>query len=121
MARVSVATETVGRDGVMPALTAPTVDGDVIDAGDVRLVVTNNGTAAHDVTVRTPLTIDDLAVEEMVVTVPAGETVYPGLFPRRTFGQPAGANESGSDDQGRVYVDYDTGSDADLVRAVVSI
>lgn len=115
MARVSLTAQQITRDGLVPALTAPTVDGDVVDSGLVALMVTNNGAAAHTVTVQSPVTIDGLAVEELTVSVAAGSTVLVGPFPRRTFGQPVG-----SADEGRVYVDYDTGSDADLVRGVVS-
>ncbi|EHR62632.1 hypothetical protein [Saccharomonospora cyanea] len=115
MARVDLTTQQVAREGLVPALTAPTVDGDVIDAGRVALMVTNNGAAAHTVTVQSPVTVDGLAVEELAVSVAAGDTTLIGPFPARTFGQPVG-----SADAGRVYVDYDTGSDVDLMRGVVS-
>lgn len=115
MARESLTTQQVTRDGLVPTLTAPPADGDVIDAGRVALMVTNNGAAAHTVTVQSPVTVDGLAVEELTVSVAAGETRLIGPFPARTFGQP-----SDSADHGRVYVDYDAGSDVDLVRGVVS-
>lgn len=116
MARVDVTTEEITRAGLVPTLTAPTVDGDVVDAGRVALMVTNNGAAAHTVTVQSPVTVDGLDVEELTVSVAVGDTVLIGPWPRRTFGRPAGTA-----DEGRVYVDYDTGSDADLVRTAVTI
>lgn len=115
MARVSVITQQVSRDGLAPALTAPTVDGDVIDAGRVALMVRNDGPSAHTVTVVSPVTVDGLAVEDLTVSVAAGETRLIGPFPVGTFGQPNGAP-----DAGRVYVNYDAGSDVDVARGVVS-
>lgn len=120
MARVSVTTEQIVRDGLVPTLAAPTIDGDVIDSGAVALMVTNNGVGAHTVTAQSPVTVDGLAVAELIVSVAAGETRLIGPFPKRTFGQPTGAVESGSDDSGRVYVDYDAGSETDVVRTVVA-
>lgn len=115
MARADVATQQITRAGLAPTLTAPTVDGDVIDAGRVALMVTNNGATGHTVTVQSPVTVDGLAVEELAVSVAAGETRLIGPFPARTFGRPVG-----SVDAGRVYVDYDAGADADLVRGAVT-
>lgn len=118
MAREDVTTQKITRDGLVPVPTAPTVDGDVIDTGQVALYATNIGVGALDVTVQSTATQDGLAVVDLVVNVAAGDTVLIGPFPARTFGQPAGANESGGDDQGRAYVDYAT--PADWERAVVS-
>ncbi len=100
MARVSVTTQTITRAGLTPSLTAPTVDNDVIDTGDVFLQVTNAAGAPINVTVQSPPTVDGLAVAELIVAVPNGQTRLIGPFPSRTFGQPSGA------DAGRAYVDY---------------
>lgn len=106
MARVSQTTQQITRDGLVPTLTVPTADGDVIDSGQVALYVVNGSASSVDVTAQATATQDGLALEDLVVAVAAGDTALIGPFPMRTFGQPAGANESGSDDQGRVYVDY---------------
>lgn len=106
MARQSQTTQQITRDGLVPTLIAVTGDGDVIDAGEVALMVTNGGASPINVTVLATASQDGLDVEDLVVAVADGDTALIGPFPLRTFGQPAGANESGSDDRARVYVDY---------------
>lgn len=118
MARTDVTTQQITREGLVPALTSPIADGDVIDTGLVALYATNIGTGALDVTVQSTASQDGLDVVDLVVSVAAGDTVLIGPFPRRTFGQPSGANESGEDDQGRAYVNYQT--PADWERAAVA-
>lgn len=100
MARVSVTTQEVTRAGLAPSLTAPTIEGDVIDTGATWLQVTNGAGAPINVTVQSPPTVDGLAVAELIVAVPNAQTRLIGPFPPRTFGQAAGA------DAGRAYVDY---------------
>lgn len=112
MARVSVDTQEIVRSGLVPNMTAPTADGDVMDSGAVALLVENTGTTSHDVTVQTPITVDGLDVEQLVVSVAGGEQQLIGPLPKRTFGRLSGS------DEGRVYVDYAT--PADWLRAVVS-
>lgn len=114
MARTSVSTQQITRAGLNPTLTQPTVDGDVIDAGAVFLYVDNGSAASIDVTVQSPLTVDSLAVEDLVVAVPAGTFRMVGPFPARTFARPTGQT-----DAGRVYVDYS--AQASVTRAVVSL
>jgi hypothetical protein len=106
MARQTQATQQVTRAGLVPTLIAVTVDGDVIDAGQVALMVANGGASPINVTVLATASQDGLDVEDLVVAVDDGDTALIGPFPLRTFGQPTGANESGSDDAGRAYVDY---------------
>lgn len=113
MARASQTTQEIVRSGLVPSMTTPTADGDVIDSGRVFLFVENVGTASHDVTVQTPLTVEGLDVEQLVVTVAASEQRMIGPLPKHVFGRPSGSNE------GRVYVDYAT--PADWLRAVVTI
>jgi hypothetical protein len=106
MARQSQTTQQITRDGLVPALIAVTADGDVIDAGQVALMVTNGGASPINVTVAATASQDGLDVEDLVVSVDDGDTALIGPFPVRTFGQPAGADESEGNDAGRVYVDY---------------
>lgn len=118
MARVSQTTQAATDYKLAPTLTQPTVDGDVIDSGAVKLMVTNDKVGSIDVTVITTAVVGGLDVEDLVVPVAAGETALIGPFPKSLFGQPAGAVESGSNDQGRVYVGY--GADTtDVTRAVI--
>lgn len=119
MARVDVTTQQVTRDGLVPVLTEPTADGDAVDCGQVALYVTNGSVSSINVTVAATAAQDGLDVEDLVVAVAAGATALIGPLPARTFGQPAGAVESGGDDQGRAYVDYSAQTDVD--RAVVAL
>lgn len=119
MARVDVTTQQVTRDGLVPVVTEVTADGDVIDVGRTVLYLVNGSGSPVNVTVLSTASQDGLDVEDLVVAVAAGTTALIGPFPKRTFGQPAGAVESGGDDQGRVYVDYSAQLDID--RAVVAL
>lgn len=108
MARVDVATEQITSSGLVPNLTEPTVDGDVIDSGRVALLVENTTAGTVNATAQTPLQLDgDLDLAERQFAIPAGAIGLIGPFAKRYYGQPAGASESGGDDEGRVYVDYD--------------
>lgn len=101
---------------------AVTVDGDVIDAGKVMLVINNTDSVTWTVTVPATETVQGLPVQSLTVTVAAGKVEPIGPFPKSLFGQPAGANASGGNDQGRVYVNYTStgGTIANLKRAAVS-
>lgn len=112
MARTDVTTQPIVLTGLETSLTAPTADGDVIDCGGTVLWVNNGSESDVDVTVQTTVTVDGLDLEDLVVTVTAGEARLIGPFPTRTFGRASG------DDKGRAYVDYE--SITSVTRAVVS-
>lgn len=116
MARTSVATQNITTDGLALATSEPTVDGDVIRAGNLALYLENTSASAVTVTVQTPATVDGLDVDELVVSVAAGETKLVGPLPRATFGRPSEA----SVDPGRVYVDYSPAPPTGLNRAVIA-
>lgn len=114
MARTSVVTQQITRAGLNPTLTQPTVDGDVVDIGATFLYVDNASVASVNVTVQTPVTVDGLNVEELIVAVPAGQFRLIGPFPPRTFAQP-----TTSPDAGRAYVDYS--AQTSVTRAVLKL
>lgn len=114
MARTSVTTQQVTRSGLVPTLTEPTVDGDVIDCGNVALMVDNASGSPVTVTVQATASQDGLDVADLVVSVEAGTTALIGPLPARTFGRPVG-----SADAGRAYVDYS--AQADVTRAVIGM
>lgn len=64
--------------------------------GDVLLVVKNAAAAAIDVTAVTPKTFAGIAVADLVVTVPAGETRGIGPFDPAAF----------NNDDGKVAINY---------------
>lgn len=108
MARTSKTTQVAAGYAVVPALAAANALGHVIDAGSVRLVVANASGGDVDVTVSATAALGGLDVEDLVVTVATATTAWIGPFAKGTFGQPAGAVESGADDQGRVYVGFES-------------
>lgn len=111
--RIVVTTQKIVRGtGLLPALTAPTVDGDVIDADQVGLWVNNASGASINVTIQTPATQDGLDLAELVVPVAAGAQRIIGGFPSRSFARP-----TGQVDAGKVYVDYS--AIASVTRAVI--
>lgn len=114
MARVSVTTQQIDKTGTAPTLTAPTIDGDVIDTGRVFLWVDNSGATAVTVTVLTPVQVDALDVDDLAVSVPAGGARLIGPLRPSTFGRPAG-----DPDAGRAYVDYSDSTS--VTRGVFSL
>lgn len=114
MARTSVTTQTSVDYKLTPTMTAPIIDGDVVDVGDVRLLVVASS-APVTVTVVTPKVVDGLDVEDLQVTVPV-DTVPTliGPLPKRLFGR-----ADGDTDAGRAYVDYDTVTG--VTRAVIAV
>ncbi|PXY17348.1 hypothetical protein [Prauserella flavalba] len=116
MARTSLTTQPIVKEGTTPVLAGPpNVDGDVIDTGRLFLVVDNASGASLTVAVQTPVTVDGLDLEELAVAVPDGETRYIGPLSPSTFGRPVG-----SPDAGRAYVDY-TGTLTGVTRGVFAL
>jgi hypothetical protein len=109
--RVVVATQKIVGTGLSVAMTAPTVDGDVMDAGAVDLIVTNGSGAPITVTIQTPATQSGLDVAENIVTVPAAGTKHIGPFAQSTYARPS------APDKGKVYVNYS--AQASVTRGVV--
>lgn len=116
MARASQTTQRITRAGLNVAMTAPSVDGDIIDAGQVALRVLNGSGAPINVTVQTPGTdpASGAARQELVVAVAAAARIDIGPFPASLFAQAADAAEGAL----RVLVDYS--AVASVTRAVVS-
>jgi hypothetical protein len=114
MAREVVPTQRVIPAGLEPELTAPTADGDIVDAGAVALWVVNGSGGAVTVTVDATAAQDGLAVADRVVSVPAGEQRLIGPLPARTFGRP-----QGDVDAGKVHVNFS--AVADVTRAVIGL
>jgi hypothetical protein len=116
MARTSVTTQAITRAGVVPTASAPTAEGDIIDTGGrVFLLVSNTGDASATVTIDAQATVYGLDVEDLAVTLAAGETRAIGPLPTQAFGFP-----KGDENAGRAFVDY-TGTVADLTRSVLSL
>lgn len=114
MARAVVVTQAIPKTGVKPTLTAPTVDGDVVDFGKNQLWVVNAGGAPVNVTIQTPNAVEGLAVEERVIAVAVG--TVPTVIPLdlNAYKRPVGGV-----DAGKVYVDYT--SLVSMTRGVISL
>lgn len=112
MARTSVVTQVITRAGLNVNMTGPVADGDIIDAGNVELVVNNGSGSPITVTIQTSYTYEGLDLEDEVVTVPAGATRSYGPFPPGLFAQAVDAAVGA----GKVLVDYS--AVASVTRAV---
>lgn len=112
MARASQTTQVATDYKLVPALTEPTADGDIVDCGgDVQLWVLNESLSSINVTIQATATVEGLPVGNLVVPVAAGQSALIGPLPKSAFGRLSGA------DKGRAYVDYS--AQADVTRGVV--
>lgn len=76
-----------GVDAPTPVTGDPTGGHSVANPdGDTVLLVRNTGGAAHTLAVRITITVDGLPVNPRVVTVPAGQTLLLGYYPREWYG-----------------------------------
>lgn len=112
MARTSVTTVEPSYAGVVATPTAPIIDGDIIDTGDVRLFV-SCGATPTTVTIQTPAKTESLDIAEAGGTVAANTSRVFGPFPARLFAQASDATVGAN----RVLVDYS--SVATVTRVVL--
>lgn len=114
MARTDLTVTQVTTDGVDPASTAGTVDGHMFRVSGQEIVEVENADAsARTVTIQVPVTIGGQDVEDEVVSIPAGGRRIIGPLAYGVFAR--GATDT---DAGKVYIDYEVGSEAQLsIRA----
>lgn len=115
MARAALPVTELGTTGVAPGTLVPgTVDGlMVLNDGRTMVEVVNTGGSSRTVTFVTPKQFSGLAVADLAVAIPAGATRLFSRFGVDVFNQPAG-----STDQGRMYINFPSGNEAELsVRA----
>jgi len=103
MAYTDLTIQVVTIAGLEPAYVAATAsDGDMWrNSGKEFLHVVNAGGGSIDVTVLTPATVDGLAIEDKIVTIPAGEDRMIGTFKPSLYNNPAGGT-----DPSKIYVEY---------------
>ena len=75
MARGTPATQDIGYDGAVVALTAAPADGDIVAPGTF-LVVANGAGAPMNVTIKNPNTRHGLAIADRVIAVTNGTTKH---------------------------------------------
>jgi hypothetical protein len=97
MARTVLPVQQVARTGLIPAYSAANADGHSI-ANDGRVFhhVKNGSGSSINVTMPTPVTVDDLAVADLVVAIAAGAEKMIGPFPPGIYNQA----------DGTMHVDY---------------
>ncbi len=88
MATTTLTVQEITRSGINPALTAANEDGHTItnDGRRTFFYVYNGDDEAVTVTFATPNTVDDLAISDRAVSVPAGEYRMVGPFPTSYYG-----------------------------------
>ncbi|NUR80721.1 MAG: hypothetical protein HOQ21_09795 [Dermatophilaceae bacterium] len=112
MARAPQTTQEIPFAGLAVNMTGPTVDGDIVDAGNGAMLVVNNGSGASiNVTILNPSTQEGLAVGNRVVAVAAGATKH--IPVTRQFKQPSDASVGPN----QALVDYS--AVASVTRAVI--
>lgn len=97
MARTALTVQTISNSGIAPSFTAAETDGNwLVNNGREFLEVKNTGDEIT-VTIQTPATIENVAIAEVAVTIPAttGDKMI-GPFATHVFNQA----------DGTVYVDY---------------
>ncbi len=119
MARIALTVQTLDSSvatGLTPAPVVGIADGHMFEnpASNARYGtrfarVENTGVAARDITFQTGAKVEGVDIEDLTISIPAGEVRIFGPFSPRVFNQP-----TGSTDPGYVYVDYDAGNEADL-------
>lgn len=102
MARTALNYQQIARTGLEAAYTAAVADGAKF-ANDGRMFVdvVNDSASSINVTAQTPVTVDGLAVTDLVVAVSAGESRKIGPFPPNIYNQ----------SDGMVYLDYSAVTD----------
>lgn len=115
MARTALTVINVDRDGVAPgAGQAGTVDGHMFAPTGREVLRLDNASAGPlNVTIPTPVQAGGLDIQDVVIPVPAGGTVYTGGFDSNLFAQRTGV------DVGRVYVNYPPGSEASITARLL--
>lgn len=98
MARTTLSVQTIDVDGLEASYTAANGDGhSFANDGRVILHVKNDDAADKTITIQTPATTrEGVDIDEVEVTVTAGEDRFIGPFSRKNFNQASGV----------VYVDY---------------
>lgn len=106
MAREVLAVTPISRDGVDVTVTAGIADGHkFVNDGATFIEVKNNDASPRTITIITPQTTSDLAIEDKAVSVAAGETLRMGRYPPNIFNKQSGL------DAGMVYIDYESGQE----------
>lgn len=95
MAHTPLAVQNIDRDGLDPVYDAAVSNGHSIRTSGREFIHVKNGdTVAHSVTITTPTVVLGLAVDDLVVSIPAGAERMIGPFPSATFGNPVEINYS---------------------------
>jgi hypothetical protein len=91
MPRVDLPLTEITRAGVAPGaeVTAdPANDHSFANDGRVFLLARNSGAGSHTVTIVTPGTVDEQAIADVGIAIPAGASRYIGPFPPSIYGSP---------------------------------
>lgn len=94
MATAPIIPQVLSRDGAIITAEAANEDGHTIpNSGRMWIHFLNGSASACEVTVATPGTVDGLAIDELVVDVPAGEDWFIGPFPPDIYNTEKGVTD----------------------------
>lgn len=114
MPRTALTVQTTARTGLVATYTAASVANghEFINSSEkVVLHVKNAGGGATVITIKTPGTVDGLAIADKTVTVSAGTEAFIGPFDNDDYGQDGAGSGTGATD---VYIDLDVDTSVTL-------
>lgn len=86
MPRTDLAQQVIARDGLAPTYEPANADGNAfVNGGKTFLHVKNGSAGAVTVTIITPITVSGRAVEDDIISIPAGGERMIGSFPPKFF------------------------------------
>ncbi len=119
MARTELTVQTIDRDGMTVAQTAgSTANGHSFENlnEDVFLEVDNQGTGAVEVTIDVPLSVDSLAVPDLVISVAGGDRAMIKRFAKSVYNQ----EDAGNSIDEAILIDLDQDSNVYLAAIKVN-
>lgn len=119
MARDQLVVQEVDRDGMVVAQTAGNATDDHSFenlTADIFLEIDNQGTGAVEVTIDVPLTIDGLALPDLVVSVAGGDRTMIKPFKKNVFNQEDADNFI--DDAILINIDQDSNVYLAAIRSI---
>lgn len=112
MARVSIARQQVSDAGLIPAYSPASADGHAVEnsGGKLILHIRNNGTEDVTVTIRSGYSMSGLKLQDRIVTVPAGSSIFVGPLDATVYNQPGTS---------QVHIDYSATEGVDIAALLI--
>ncbi len=100
----TLAVQTVIRTGVRPVYNATSAAGDSFLNDGKTWICISNGSVVLNLTIASTMKIGGLALEDLVITVPANQEFVSGMFPMNWFNDGVGLIQMTYDDNSNVVI-----------------